>query len=79
MSEPRYRLIQGDCLEVLKTLGDASIDAIVTDPPYGWKFMGRKWDYSVPSVALWAEALRVLKRGGTCSPSGGRAPITGSW
>lgn len=54
----------GDCLEVLKSMPDASIDAIVTDPPYGLSFMGKKWDYDVPSVEIWAECLRVLKPGG---------------
>ena len=34
----------GDCREVLASLPDASIDAIVTDPPYGLGFMGKKWD-----------------------------------
>jgi DNA modification methylase len=43
---------------------DNSFDSIVTDPPYGMKFMGQRWDYDVPSVAVWQEALRVLKPGG---------------
>ena len=34
----------GDCLDVLRTLPDASIDAVVTDPPYGLEFMGKDWD-----------------------------------
>lgn len=38
------QLLHGDCLEVLKTLSDASVDAIVTDPPYGLEFMGKEWD-----------------------------------
>jgi site-specific DNA-methyltransferase (adenine-specific) len=54
----------GDCLEVIKTLPDCSVDAVVTDPPYGLSFMGKKWDYDVPSVEIWAECLRVLKPGG---------------
>ena len=54
----------GDCLEVMHTLADCSVDAIVTDPPYGLSFMGKKWDYDVPSVEIWAECLRVLKPGG---------------
>lgn len=54
----------GDCLEVLKTLPDNSIDSIVTDPPYGLKFCGEKWDKGVPSVDCWKECLRVLKPGG---------------
>jgi site-specific DNA-methyltransferase (adenine-specific) len=57
-------ILHGDCLDVLKTLPDNSIDSIVTDPPYGLSFMGKKWDYDVPSVEIWAECLRVLKPGG---------------
>jgi DNA modification methylase len=38
------RLIHGDCLEVLPTLPEGSIDAVVTDPPYGLEFMGKEWD-----------------------------------
>jgi site-specific DNA-methyltransferase (adenine-specific) len=37
---------------------------VVTDPPYGLAFMGKRWDYDVPSVEVWAECLRVLKPGG---------------
>ena len=58
------KIINGDCLKVLKTLKDNSIDAIVTDPPYGISFMGKKWDYDVPKVKVWKEVLRVLKPGG---------------
>jgi adenine-specific DNA-methyltransferase len=58
------KLLQGDCLDILKTLEDNSIDAIVTDPPYGLSFLGKKWDYDVPSQEIWEEALRVLKPGG---------------
>jgi DNA modification methylase len=57
-------LHEGDCLHVLKSLPDQSIDSIVTDPPYGLSFMGKKWDYDVPSIDIWREALRVLKPGG---------------
>jgi len=58
------KILQGDCLTVLKTLPDNSVDAIVTDPPYGISFMGKHWDYNVPKVEVWQEALRVLKHGG---------------
>ncbi len=54
----------GDCLDVLRTFADNSVDSIVTDPPYGLSFMGKKWDYDVPSEVIWAECLRVLKPGG---------------
>jgi site-specific DNA-methyltransferase (adenine-specific) len=57
-------LYNSECLEKLKSLPDDSIDAVVTDPPYGLSFMGKKWDYDVPSVAIWEECLRVLKPGG---------------
>lgn len=57
-------LIHGDCLEKLKDLEDNSVDSIVTDPPYGLSFMGKKWDYDVPSKEVWQECLRVLKPGG---------------
>ena len=58
------QLMHGDCLDVLRGMADNSIDSIVTDPPYGLSFMGKKWDYDVPSVEIWAECLRVLKPGG---------------
>jgi DNA modification methylase len=57
-------LYQGDCLEVLRGMPDGSVDAVVTDPPYGLSFMGKKWDYDVPATEVWAECLRVLKPGG---------------
>jgi DNA modification methylase len=59
-----HTLHLGDCLEVMRTMPDCSVDAVVTDPPYGLSFMGKKWDYDVPSVAIWSECLRVLKPGG---------------
>jgi len=58
------KVLQGDCLEILKTMPDNSIDSIVTDPPYGLSFMGKHWDYDVPKVEVWVECLRVLKPGG---------------
>lgn len=59
-----FKLLCGDSLAVLKNFEDNSIDSIVTDPPYGLKFMGRKWDYDVPSKEIWEQCLRVLKPGG---------------
>jgi len=57
-------LHNGDCLEVLASMPDACVDAVVTDPPYGLSFMGKGWDYQVPSVEIWEQCLRVLKPGG---------------
>jgi DNA modification methylase len=59
-----HTLHLGDCLDVLRTMEAESVHAIVTDPPYGLAFMGKRWDYDVPSVEIWAECLRVLKPGG---------------
>ena len=58
------RLILGDSVDKLKKLEDNSVDSIVTDPPYGLSFMGKKWDYDVPSQEIFEECLRVLKPGG---------------
>lgn len=38
-------IVHGDCVEVLKTLPDGSIAACITDPPYNYEFIGRKWDH----------------------------------
>ena len=57
-------LYNGDCLDVMRGLADNSVDLVLTDPPYGLAFMGKKWDYDVPAVEVWVEALRVLKPGG---------------
>jgi site-specific DNA-methyltransferase (adenine-specific) len=42
--DDRATIYNGDCLEVLRALPDASVDAVVTDPPYGLEFMGKDWD-----------------------------------
>lgn len=65
-------LYLGNCLEIMQIfLEDNSVDAIITDPPYGLKFMSKKWDYDVPSVEIWREVLRVLKPGGYLLSFGG--------
>ena len=59
-----YTLHLGNCLDTLRGMADNCVDSIVTDPPYGLSFMGKKWDYDVPSTEIWSECLRVLKPGG---------------
>ena len=54
----------GDCAERLRELEPESVDAVVTDPPYGLGFMGKSWDHAVPSADVWREVLRVLRPGG---------------
>lgn len=55
-----------DCLETMKRMPDGFVDLVLTDPPYGYSFMGKSWDKAVPSVEIWRECLRVLKPGGWC-------------
>ena len=56
-------IICGDCLIEMAKMEPNSIDAIVTDPPYGLSFMGKDWDYGIPGVHFWVEAIRVAKPG----------------
>jgi DNA modification methylase len=53
-------LHHGDCLDVLRTLPDESVHAVVTDPPYGIRFMGQAWDG--------ADIETVVARGRQTSP-----------
>lgn len=62
---------QGDCLVVMKTLPDSSVDAVVCDPPYAIGFMARAWDAGIPGPEYWAEALRVAKPGAFLVAFGG--------
>ncbi len=54
----------GDSAELLGHLEDDSVDSIVTDPPYGLKFMGKEWDKALPPIEIWQECFRVIKPGG---------------
>ena len=67
------KLLHGDCREMLKQLPDASVDSIVTDPPYELGFMGKSWDSTgvAYEVTVWQECLRVLKPGGHLLAFGG--------
>ena len=69
----RIQVIHDDALDVLRTLDDNSVDAVVTDPPYELGFMGKRWDGTgiAYNVELWAECLRVLKPGGHLLSFGG--------
>lgn len=43
-ASPSWRVLHGDCLELLADLQASSVDAVVCDPPYGINFQGRRWD-----------------------------------
>lgn len=68
----RWAVVCADCLNVLATMPDESVDAVVTDPPAGIAFMGKAWDRDKGGRTAWvawlasvmAECLRVLKPGG---------------
>jgi len=60
----QHKLYCGDCIEVMKTIPDNSVDAIVTDPPYGIGFLSSEWDCEVPGNDFAEQAFRVLKPGG---------------
>jgi len=68
-----YHLFAGDNIATLhKLIADGvQVDSIVTDPPYGLSFMGKKWDYDVPSVEFWELAIQVLRPGGYVLSFGG--------
>jgi site-specific DNA-methyltransferase (adenine-specific) len=64
-------ILSGDCVEVMRGMDDESVDAIVTDPPYGLGFMGKAWDDLPPGLEWAQECLRVLKPGGHLLAFGG--------
>ena len=51
-----------DCIEIMKSIPDGSIDAIITDPPY-WSTACR-WDHVIPFDKMWAELKRIIKPNG---------------
>ena len=69
---PRNVVIEGDCLQVLATLPDACVDALVTDPPAAISFLAAHWDSDRGGRDAWVEwmtqvlreSLRVVKPGG---------------
>lgn len=58
-----YELWQGDCLELMDDILDKSIDAIITDLPYGQKSRN-KWDSIIPFELLWKQYKRIIKDNG---------------
>lgn len=59
-----YTIMQGDNRDTLKSLNDNSVDAVITDPPYGIDFLGKNWDSNTGAIETYQECLRVLKPGG---------------
>ena len=69
-----YELHLGDCLEVLRGLPANSIDSVVTDPPYGIRFMGKSWDgQAIEDRAAYRASMP--SHAGACGPNGGHRSI----
>ena len=56
------KLLQGDCLELMKDIPDKSIDMVLCDLPYGTTSC--KWDNIIPFNKLWEQYDRIIKMGG---------------
>ena len=56
------KLLQGDCLELMKTIEDQSVDMILCDLPYGTTSC--KWDTLIPLEPLWRQYERIIKNNG---------------
>jgi site-specific DNA-methyltransferase (adenine-specific) len=65
------RILTGDCREHMAAMEAGTIDAIVTDPPYGLEFMGKDWDDGIPGKHFWELALIVAKPGAHLLAFGG--------
>ena len=55
-------LLKGDCLELMKSIESGSVDAIITDPPYGTTAC--KWDSVIPFDLMWEQLNRIIKPNG---------------
>ena len=62
MSEGKKEILLGDCLELMKDIPNGSIDAIITDPPYGTTAC--KWDSIIPFDLMWEQLNRIIKPNG---------------
>lgn len=64
-------ILDGDCRESMLGIPPNSVDAIVTDPPYGIEFMGRGWDHGVPGRSFFRAMLNAAKPGAHLFAFGG--------
>ena len=58
-----FKLICSNNMTAMQAMADNSVDACITDPPYGMDIVGAGWDKNVPPVETWREVYRVLKPG----------------
>ena len=67
----KSKVIHGNCLKVMPNIPNDYVDTVITDPPYGLKFMSKGWDHVVPGPHYWRECLRVSKPGAILMAFGG--------
>src|SRR6476619_3275860 len=60
--QEKYQIYHQDCYR-LAPLKECSIDALVTDPPYGISYQNNYWDKDLPDKQIWEDCLRVMKPG----------------
>lgn len=70
----KINLMKGDCLELMETIPDKSVDMVLTDPPYGTTAC--KWDSVIPLSAMWVELKRILKDESSAVILFGQNPFT---
>lgn len=70
----RYELHLGDCIEVMRSLPDNSVDSVVTDPPYGIRFMGKSWD-GADIEARRAQRCDIDSHDKSAGPNGGHRSL----
>lgn len=69
-----YELHLGDCLEIMRDLPDNSVDSVVTDPPYGIRFMGKSWDgQDIEDRAAYRASMP--SHAGACGATGGHRSV----
>lgn len=69
-----HRVLIGDCIESMRTLPDNSIDSVVTDPPYGIRFMGKSWDgQDIEDRAAYRASMP--SHASACGPNGGHRSV----
>lgn len=74
MTTKPYTLHRGDCIAVMRGMADNSVDAVVTDPPYGISFMGKAWD-GADIVARTDRRRSFASHAPDAGPNGGHKSI----
>ncbi|MCU1752191.1 DNA-methyltransferase [Pseudomonas sp. 6D_7.1_Bac1] len=71
---PSHQILVGDCLELMRQMPDNSVDSVVTDPPYGIRFMGKSWDgQDIENRAAYRASMP--SHASACGPSGGHRSV----